>query len=393
MTSPSSARLPPALWALMVGNFVIGTGVLAVAGTLNDISASLNVSIPQAGQLITAGAVLMGLGAPLLAGVVAGWDRRRLLAISLLWYGLMHIVCALAPNYPSLLPLRVITMISPAIFTPQAAACVGLLVKPEQRGRAITFVFLGWSVASVMGMPLSAWLGGLLGWRWVLALVGLVGIGVSAWIWRAMPNGVRPASLSRDDWARTLASAPLMMVVGVTLLMSFGQFTLFAYFAPYFAQVLSLSNEALSLMFLWFGAFGLLGNVVITRHIDRLGSDRAAAISLGGMVLSLALWPLGMQSVWAQALVLVPWALGCFACNSAQQARLVHMAPALAPASVALNTSAIYGGQALGAALGGVLIAQGHLLKLHQVSLTLMLGSLGLSLWAAQVQKRSPMPA
>jgi predicted MFS family arabinose efflux permease len=147
------------------------------------------------------------------------------------------------------------------------------------------------------------------------------------------------------------------------------------------------------MMFLWYGAFGLLGNVVITRHIDRLGSDRAAAIALGGMVISLTLWPLGMQSVWAQALVLVPWALGGFACNSAQQARLVHMAPALAPASVALNTSAIYGGQALGAGLGGVLIAQGHLLNLYQVSLVLMLCALGLSLWAAQVQKRSPMPA
>jgi len=158
-------------------------------------------------------------------------------------------------------------------------------------------------------------------------------------------------------------------------------------------RVLGMSTESLSLMFLWFGAFGLLGNVVMTRHIDRLGPDRAAALALCGMVLSLALWPLGNQSVWAQALVLVPWALGCFACNSAQQARLVHMAPALAPASVALNTSAIYGGQAMGAALGGVLIAQGHMLKLYQVSLLLMLGSLGLSLWAAQVQKRSPMPA
>jgi predicted MFS family arabinose efflux permease len=81
----ASAPLPRALWALMAGNFVIGTGVMVVPGTLNDISTSLGISIPQAGQLITAAAILMGSGAPLFASVVAGWDRRRLLTLCLIW--------------------------------------------------------------------------------------------------------------------------------------------------------------------------------------------------------------------------------------------------------------------------------------------------------------------
>ena len=163
----SSAKASPngALWALMMGNIVIGTGVMVVPGTLNDISTTLGVSIPQAGQLITAAAILMGIGAPLFATVVAGWDRRVLLTISLIWYGVMMGISALAPNYTILLPLRVLTVIAPAIFTPQAAASVGLMVSSEQRGRAITFVFLGWSVASVMGMPLSAWMAGISSWR------------------------------------------------------------------------------------------------------------------------------------------------------------------------------------------------------------------------------------
>ncbi len=91
--------------------------------------------------------------------------------------------------------------------------------------------------------------------------------------------------------------------------------------------------------------------------------------------------------------MLVPWALGCFSANSAQQARLVHMAPALAPATVALNTSAIYGGQALGAALGGGLIAQGLMRQLHWFGLVLMLAAMALSWQAARVQKRSPWTA
>lgn len=385
----SEHRTSSALWALMTGNFVIGTGIMAVPGTLPDISQSLGVSIPQAGQLITAAALVMGLGAPLLASVVAGWDRRVLLSLTLLWYGLFMAVSALAPGYASLLPLRALAVIAPAIFTPQAAACIGLLVPAEQRGRAIAFVFLGWSVASVLGMPLSAWIGGVLGWRWAFALVALLAVGVAFWVWRAMPGAVRPAALSRAAWGQTLGSAPLMLALGVTLLSSFGQFTLFSYFAPYLQQTLGAGAGLLSLLFLWFGAFGLIGNIAMTRWVDRLGAPRAVLITLSLMVLSLVLWPLGRYGLLLQALVMVPWALGCFSCNSAQQARLVQISPVLAPASVALNTSALYAGQGLGAAVGGLLIAQGQMLQLQWFGLVLMLLAIGLSAMAARAQKRS----
>lgn len=385
----SAQTLPRSLWALMVGNFVIGTGVMVVPGTLNDISQSLGVSIPQAGQLITAAAIMMGLGAPLFASLVAGWDRRRLLTLALVWYGVLLGACALAPHYTALLPLRVLAVISPAVFTPQAAASVGLLVPTSQRGRAITFIFLGWSVASVMGMPLSAWIGGELGWRWAFGLVAVMSFASGAWVWREIPDGIKPAALSREAWARTLGSAPLMTAVGVTLLSAFGQFTLFSYFAPYFAQTLGAGGALLSLMFLWFGVFGLAGNVAVTRYIDRIGAPNAVLITLGAMVVTLLVWPLGRHGFWAQALVLVPWALGCFSCNSAQQARLVQIAPELASATVALNTSAMYGGQALGAALGGVMIAQGRMLDLHQVGLVVLMLAMAVSLWAARLQKRS----
>lgn len=376
----------------MTGNFVIGTGVMVVPGTLNDISRSLQVSIPQAGQLITAGAIVMGIGAPLFAMLVAGWDRRRLLALSMLWYALFLGLCALAPSYGALLPLRVLAVIPPAIFTPQAAASVGLLVPAHQRGRAITFVFLGWSVASVLGMPLASWISGHLGWRWAFGLIAALALLSAAWIRAELPRGIRPAPLNRQAWADTLGSAPLMLAVAVTLVSAFGQFTLFAYFAPYMDQVLHLSSDRISLLFLWFGAFGLLGNMLVSRRIDRIGPARAVAVTLGLMALGMALWPLGTHALWLQALVMVPWGLGCFASNSAQQARLVQMSPWLAPATVALNTSAIYGGQAMGAALGGALIAQGDMQGLHTWGLALMVGAIALSLWAARLQKRSPMP-
>lgn len=384
MTFPAAeAPLPRVLWALMFGNFVIGSGVMVVPGTLNDISASLSVSVAGAGQLISAGALLMCIGAPLFAAVVAGWDRRRLLVLTMLWYGLLHVACTFASSFVGLLPLRVLTMAAPAIFTPQAAACVGLLVPPEQRGRAITFVFLGWSVASVLGMPLGAYVGGTLGWRAAFAMVGVLAVVSAAWIWRAMPNGVKPPPLSLAAWKEVLGSPALMLCVLVTVLYSAGQFVLFAYFAPYYKVRIGITPGELSLLFAWFGAFGLLGNILLSRHVDRLGAARCVLIGISLMATSLLLWPLG-TSLWLAALVSIPWALGCFSSNSSQQARLVGMAPALAAGSIALNTSAMYAGQAVGAASGGWLISRDLMGALNWVGLAILVVAMGVSVAASR---------
>lgn len=378
------------LWALLFGNFVIGTGVMVVPGTLNEISASLQVSVASAGQLISAAALMMCLGAPLLAAVVAGWDRRRLLTASLLWYGLLHLLCAAMPSFGALFPVRVLAVVAPAVFTPQAAACVSLLVPPAERGRAITFVFLGWSVASVLGMPLAAWIGGSLGWRSAFALVGLMGLVSTAWVWRAMPNGIRPPALSRAAWGETLRSRPLMLCILVTVLYAAGQFVLFAYLAPYYKQQLGLAPWQLSLLFAWFGLFGFIGNVWMSRRIDHLGPARAVMLSLAAIALSLLLWPLG-GSLVLSTLVVVPWALGCFASNSAQQARLVALAPPLAAGSIALNTSAMYAGQALGAASGGWLIAHDGMPWLNWAGLVGLVLAMLVS-WRAAVHERPGTP-
>nr|WP_315848207.1 MFS transporter [uncultured Rhodoferax sp.] len=384
-TSPpaATAPLPPVLWPLLFGNFVIGTGVMVVPGTLNDISTSLNISVATAGQLIAAAAAVMCLGAPLLASVVAGWDRRRLLALSLLWYAVFLGLSALMPSFGSLLIVRVLTVVSPAIFTPQAAACVGLLVPPEQRGRAITFVFLGWSVASVLGLPIGALIGGTLGWRAAFAVVALLSVVSAAWVWRAMPDGIKPPALSRAAWGEALRSPALMLCVAVTLLYSAGQFVLFSYFAPYFKVMLAITPLQLSLLFAWFGAFGLLGNILMSRRIDRMGAPSAVMWGVGAMALSLVLWPLGTNLVLV-ALVLIPWALGCFSSNSAQQARLVGIAPALASGSIALNSSAMYAGQALGAGSGGWLIAHDGMGSLHWFALAGLVASMAMSWWATR---------
>lgn len=383
MTLPA-ARGP--LWALLAGNFVIGTGVMVVPGTLNEISASMAVSPATAGQLITAAAVVMCLGAPLLAAVVAGWDRRWLLSMSLLWYAAGHVVCALMPAFAGLLAMRMLTVVAPAVFTPQAVACVGLLVPPERRGQAVTFVFLGWSMASVLGLPLGALIGGHFGWRTAFLVVAAGAVASAAWVWRTLPRGIRPLALSRDGWGRVFGNPVLMSVVGVTALLGAGQFVLFSYFAPVLRRSLGADATTLSLVWAWFGLCGLAGNMLVSRFIDRIGAGRAVLITTSLIALSLLAWPLGTTMV-ALALVLAPWGLGCFSTNSAQQARLVALAPPLAPASVALNSSGIYVGQAIGAAAGGWLLANDAVEWMSRVGLALACAAIALSIAADRAQR------
>lgn len=374
--------MPPVMSALLFGNFVIGTGVMIVPATLNELSSSLQVSVATAGQLISAAALVMCVGAPLLAAVVGGWDRRRLLAVSMLWYGVLHLLCTLMPGFSTLLPARMLAVVAAAVFTPQAAACIGLLVPASQRGRAITFVFLGWSLASVLGMPVGALVGGTLGWRSAFALVGVLSFVSAAWVWRSMPDAVKPPALTLKDWRATLRSPALMLCIAVTVLFSAGQFVLFSYFAPYYKQSIAITPVQLSLLFIWFGAFGVIGNVLMSRFIERIGAHHAVMIAVGAMATSLLAWPLGTSLLLA-ALVMVPWGLGCFSSNSAQQARLVGIAPTLSSGSIALNSSALYAGQAIGAASGGALIARGQMELLHWAGFGLLLLAMAASAWAA----------
>ena len=376
-------QAPGARWSLLFGNFTVGCGVMVAVGTLNDLARSLQVSVAVAGQLVAAAAVVLALGAPLLAALVAGTDRRRLLTASLLWFGIGHALSALVPSYAALLPVRVLSVLGAAVFTPQAAAAVSFMASPQQRGRAITFIFLGWSLASVLGMPISAWVGEALGWRWAFLGVGVLATAGAAWVWCTVPDGVRPAALSRAHWRQVFTHPALIATVAVTALSAAGQFTLSTYFAPYYRQVLGASAAEVSVLFLWFGALGVAGNVLVSRHIDRLGAPLAVALMLGCMAVSLLLWPLA-TSLPLMVLVIAPWGLGCFAANSAQQARLGLAAPTLAPALIALNSSAMYTGQALGATSGGAMVAQSGYASLHWVGLGWMLAALGLSAWAAR---------
>jgi predicted MFS family arabinose efflux permease len=237
-------------------------------------------------------------------------------------------------------------------------------------------------------MPLGAYLGEALGWQSAFLFVALLGLVSSVLVWMAMPTGVKPPALSRAAWATALQSPALMTCILTTTLYAAGQFVLFAYLSPYYKASLAITPLQLSAMFLWIGVLGLLGNIWMSRNVDRLGAPRMVWMGVCGMMLTMLMWPMGTTLLLA-ALVASPWAISIFATNSAQQARLVGLAPRLASASVALNTSAMYAGQAIGTALDGLLISAGYMVHLNWVSLAMLMLALVASLCATTFAKKT----
>ena len=326
-------------------------------GLLVVLSTDLGTTVPQTALLITVAAVVMCFGSPILATLTSRMDRRSVLTGALALYAAGHALCALAPNLTALIIIRSVTLLGAAVFTPQAAATLGLVIAPERRAAAITAVFLGWSVASVFGSPASAWLGAHIGWRGTFGLFAAFCVIGVIWVWRIVPRGLHGTSLSRDAWLQVMRHPALIAILLVTVVGASGQFTTFAYIAPYVGATIDSSPNTLTLALMLFGFAGVVGNVWATRRIAIQGASSNVAISLVSM--SVGMLVLAVAGSWLAAFVVgaLAWGSGVFANNSSQQARLVVASPALSGASIALNTSMIYLGQALGTTLGGAVIA------------------------------------
>lgn len=351
----SAKKMPTGLWALVFGNLVIGTGVMVVFGSLNNLAGSLNVSIAQAGQLITAGAIVMCVAAPILATIIGSINRRLLLTASMLWYAICLGVSALMPSYESLIMMRILTVLAPALFTAQSAVCAGLMVPPEQRGKAITLVMLGWALSFMLGVPMANWVSGHYGWPYAFATVALAALLSAIHIYRSLPDNLHPEALKLADW-KTISRHPLLIPAAlIVVFYSAGQFVLFAYLAPVLRDQIGLDVDNSSLILVGFGFFGVCGSLLSSQWIDRIGPARTVLIAMAMMAVPLGLWPLA-DNVWAALILLVPWGLVFIAVHAAQQARLIAIAPALASASMALSTSGMYIGQGLGAFIGGLII-------------------------------------
>jgi predicted MFS family arabinose efflux permease len=347
--------------SLLLGNFVIGTAIIGPSGMLTELSSGLGVSIRDAGLLITFGAVMLCICSPLSAWLTSRFDRRYLLGFILFALALTNFASAFAPSYAALMVIRLLMMAAAAPFTPQAAGTVGLIVPEEKRGSAIAYVFLGWSLAAAVGLPLVTVLASRYGWQAAyVCIAALSCIGFVLLMWR-LPARVAGAPVDLKTWV-ALGRDPLVaLLLLVTFLQMSGQFVVFTFMAPLLQRLAGARPEAIAIEFSLYGIFGVVGNVIATRLVDSWGGYRTSLIVTATLLIGVSIWALGAGLLGVMAFGVSVWGLGFASTNSMQQVRLVGAAPPFAGASVSLNTSVLYVGQAVGSAIGGMLYVRDQL--------------------------------
>jgi MFS transporter, DHA1 family, inner membrane transport protein len=342
---------------LMLGNVVVGMTILGPAGMLAELATGLGVGIHDTGLLVTYGAVVLCIGSPMMAWLTTRIDRRVLLVVTLAVLAIGQGLSALTPNYSVILLLRVIMLAIGALYTPQAATTVALIVPDRGRPSAIAFVFLGWSIAIAGGLPLVTVVATNLGWQKVYGALAVFAAIIAALLFAALPKGLKGAPLSPRSFVAIAENNRIMLILLVTLLQTCGQFAVFVYLAPLLNALTGASAAITGGFFAFYGVIGLIGNVVASSIVTALGTQRTLALFLGSMLLGMTLWATGAGWLPAMGAGVFFWGFGFSAVNSLQQARLVAAAPDLASASVALNTSLLYVGQAIGSGIGGLLFA------------------------------------
>ena len=343
--------------ALMLGNIVTGCSVLAPAGMLVELSSGLNVTIRDAGLLITFGAIMLCIGSPVTAWLTSRIERRTLLAATLAVMALTNIASAFAPDYASLLVIRLIMLAVGALYTPQAAGTAALIVPTEKRGSTIAYIFLGWSLAAAVGLPLIAFIAHRYGWQAVYGSIGLIGcVSVALLAWR-LPGGLIGSPVDLKTWADVGRNRTILLLLSVTTLQMSGQFVVFTFMAPLLTKLTQASPDAVGLVFAIYGVFGFIGIAIATRIVDAWGAYKSSLLFTSLILTGITGWALSAGIYPLMACSVAIWGLGFASTNSMQQVRLVGAAPELASASVSLNTSVLYIGQAVGSAIGGILFA------------------------------------
>lgn len=351
--------MPLALYALTAGAFGIGVTEFVIMGLLIEVGRDLGVSIPMAGLLISGYALGVVVGAPIMTVATGRWPRKMVLLVLMGIFTIGNLACAFAPDYWSLMAARVLTAFAHGTFFGVGSVVATSLVPENKKASAISVMFAGLTVATILGVPFGTWLGQAYGWRSTFAAVTVVGLFAMAAVALLVPKiEMREEHTRLSDDLAVLMRPQVLLGLLTTILGWIGIFALFTYIAPILTRMSGFSDAAVSPILLLFGGGAIVGNLLGGRFADRWPTG-----SVVGTLLILAI-VLGLVAVTAShqiAIVIAVTALGGAAFATAaplQMAVLRYATGAGQSLASSFNIAAFNLGNAIGAWLGGAVIAQ-----------------------------------
>ena len=352
--------MPPLpILALAVASFCIGTTEFVIMGLLPEVAADLGVSIPDAGLLVTGYALGVVIGAPLIAVLTASLPRKPVLIGLATLFVIGNIFCAIAPNYWLLMAARVFTAFGHGAFFGLGAVVAASLVPRNKRASAIALIFAGLTLANILGVPGGTALGERYGWRmtfWAVAVIGLFSVAAIAAL---VPSGVAPPSgggLAGEF--RVLKKLQVWLAMLISVMASASLFSVFTYIKPLLTEVTGVAVDDVTFILLLFGGGMTVGNLLG----GRLADWRLMPTAIGALVLvavtQVALAGFGADPAITISLIVL-WGVLSFAIAPPLQMRVMETAQEAPNLASTLNQGAFNMGNAAGAWIGGLAIAQG----------------------------------
>jgi len=344
--------------ALAVGGFAIGTGEFGIMGLLPDVASDIGVSIPVAGHVISAYALGVVIGAPVIAVLAARLSRRTLLLALMTVFAAGNVASALAPDYGWLVVLRFLTGLPHGAYFGVASLVAANMAQPNQRARAVGRVMLGLAVATLLGVPLATSFGQTVGWRAAFAVVGAIAALTILLIWRFVPADRADAAASPFRELGALRRLQVWLTLGIGAVGSGGMFAVFSYITPTLVNVAGIREALVPFVLCVFGTGMIIGNVAGSRL-----ADRALLPTIGGLlvwnatVLGLLVFTVGHAWLAVTNVLLIGTG---FAVVPGLQTRLMDVAADAQTLAASLNHSAFNIANALGAWTGGLTIAAGY---------------------------------
>ncbi len=351
-------KLNPPLLALAAGAFGIGVTEFVPMGLLPVIATDLGVSIPSAGLLISAYALGVVLGAPLMT-LATGRVPRRTLLIGLAGiFTIGNALSALADNYALLMIARIITSLNHGAFFGVGAIVAAGLVPPDRKAGAVAAMFMGLTIANVVGVPLATWAGETLGWRASFWGIAMIGVMVMAALALTLPKAAAPAAGDMLAELRVLGRRRVLSALALTVIGSSAMFTVFTYITPILREQSGASLGFITAMLVLYGLGLTVGNWIGGKFADR-SVDRTLIVTLAGLSLVLLTFAVAMPLASVSAVLIFLWGIASFALVPPLQVRVMDAARDAPNLASAVNIGAFNLGNAIGAALGGAVIAGG----------------------------------
>jgi MFS transporter, DHA1 family, inner membrane transport protein len=344
--------------ALAVGSFGIGTGEFAIMGLLPNLAQEFNVTTPQAGHAISAYALGVVVGAPIIAVLAAKLARQTLLLLLMAVFAVGNVVSAVAPTFESFVLLRFLTGLPHGAYFGVAALVAASLVPPNKRTQAVARVMMGLTVATLIGTPVATWFGQALSWRIAFGAVGFMGALTVVLIWLFLPKDKVQEGASPMRELGAFRRKQVWLTLGIGAVGFGGLFSVFSYIASTATEVAGMPENAVPLMMALFGSGMIVGNLVGAWLADRNLMATIGGTLAGSVVVMTVLWLTAENPFMLSACVFL---VGCsVAIGPALQTRLMDVAADAQTLAAALNHSAFNIANALGAWLGGLAIAAGY---------------------------------